>query len=610
VTDGVSAKKTKYIMQQYPELTYTRLFDCLSQNEVKEKSVLLSSKVNGSYKDISTKEIIEDANALTNGLIKLGVMVKEGIENQDKIGLISNSRPEWLITDFACQQSGAVLVPIYPNTNIDEIIYIFNEAGISFCFVNDKRTFQKLSAVKEQIPTLKQIFCFVDAPEVNYWRKIFAPPSATEMAEITMRKQNIKEEDIATIIYTSGTTGKPKGVMLSHRNIVSNIKGLKEAIDGIGIKDKKVLSFLPLNHIFEKTITYVYLFNGFSIYYAEGMDTIAQNLKEVKPALFVTVPRLLEKVYEKIMNTGSELTGIKHTLFFWAVSLADKFKLGGNNPIYKAQLALANKIIFNKWREALGGNVHAIVVGGAACPPKLARLFTAAQVPIMEGYGLTESSPVIAVNRFELENRRIGTIGPKLANLEVKLAEDGEILCKGDNVMVGYYKNPEETKQVIVDGWLHTGDIGTLVEGRFYKITDRKKELFKNSDGKYIAPQPIENKLKESRFIEQVIVVGADKKYVAAIIVPNFENLQKWMLLNGLKFENTQTAIENEAVNRHYKSIIADINKELSAIEGIKRFKLIDREFSLEKGELTPKLSMKRKVIIEHFDNIIKDLYH
>jgi long-chain acyl-CoA synthetase len=302
VTDGVSAKKTKYIMQQYPELTYTRLFDCLSQNEVKEKSVLLSSKVNGSYKDISTKEIIEDANALTNGLIKLGVMVKEGIENQDKIGLISNSRPEWLITDFACQQSGAVLVPIYPNTNIDEIIYIFNEAGISFCFVNDKRTFQKLSAVKEQIPTLKQIFCFVDAPEVNYWRKIFAPPSATEMAEITMRKQNIKEEDIATIIYTSGTTGKPKGVMLSHRNIVSNIKGLKEAIDGIGIKDKKVLSFLPLNHIFEKTITYVYLFNGFSIYYAEGMDTIAQNLKEVKPALFVTVPRLLEKVYEKIMN--------------------------------------------------------------------------------------------------------------------------------------------------------------------------------------------------------------------------------------------------------------------------------------------------------------------
>jgi long-chain acyl-CoA synthetase len=610
VTDGVSAKKTKYIMQQYPELTYTRLFDCLSQNEVKEKSVLLSSKVNGSYKDISTKEIIEDANALTNGLIKLGVMVKEGIENQDKIGLISNSRPEWLITDFACQQSGAVLVPIYPNTNIDEIIYIFNEAGISFCFVNDKRTFQKLSAVKEQIPTLKQIFCFVDAPEVNYWRKIFAPPSATEMAEITMRKQNIKEEDIATIIYTSGTTGKPKGVMLSHRNIVSNIKGLKEAIDGIGIKDKKVLSFLPLNHIFEKTITYVYLFNGFSIYYAEGMDTIAQNLKEVKPALFVTVPRLLEKVYEKIMNTGSELTGIKHTLFFWAVSLADKFKLGGNNPIYKAQLALANKIIFNKWREALGGNVHAIVVGGAACPPKLARLFTAAQVPIMEGYGLTESSPVIAVNRFELENRRIGTIGPKLANLEVKLAEDGEILCKGDNVMVGYYKNPEETKQVIVDGWLHTGDIGTLVEGRFYKITDRKKELFKNSGGKYIAPQPIENKLKESRFIEQVIVVGADKKYVAAIIVPNFENLQKWMLLNGLKFENTQTAIENEAVNRHYKSIIADINKELSAIEGIKRFKLIDREFSLEKGELTPKLSMKRKVIIEHFDNIIKDLYH
>lgn len=596
-------------MLQYPALTYTRLFDCLAQKEVIEKSVLLSSKVNGSYQDISTKTIIDDTNALTNGLIQLGVMVKEGIENQDKIGLISNSRPEWLITDFACQQAGAVLVPIYPNTNIDEIIYIFNEAGISFCFVNDKKTYQKLLAVKEQIPKLKQIYSFVEGNDVNYWRNIFVAPSESEIRAIEQRKNSIKEEDIATIIYTSGTTGKPKGVMLSHKNIVSNIKGLKEVIDGIGIEDKKCLSFLPLNHIFEKTITYVYLFNGFSIYYAEGMETIAQNLKEVKPALFVTVPRLLEKVYEKIMNTGSELTGFKHKLFFWAVGLADKFKLGGNNPIYNAQLALANKIIFNKWRAALGGNIHAIVVGGAACPPKLARLFTAAQVPIMEGYGLTESSPVIAVNRYEIQNRRIGTIGPKLENVTIKLADDGEILCKGENVMVGYYKNPEETKQVIVDGWLHTGDIGTIVDDRFYKITDRKKELFKNSGGKYIAPQPIENRLKESRLIEQVMVVGANRKYVAALIVPNFENLQKWMLLNGLKYENTHSAVENDAVNKHYKMIISEMNKEFSAIEGIKRFKLLDREFSLEKGELTPKLSMKRKVITENFESVINELF-
>ncbi len=459
---------------------YSRLFDCLSIDSIVQMPVLLSSKVDGAYKDLSTKTIIDDVNALTNGLIKLGIMVKDSIEEQDKIGLISNSRPEWLITDFAAQQSGAVLVPLYPNTNIEDIIYVFNESEVKYCFVNDKKTYQKLIAVKEQIPSLKQVFTFVDVEGTNYWRQILSTPTTTESAEIERRKQAIHQDNIATIIYTSGTTGKPKGVMLSHRNIMSNVKNTEEVITGIGIKDKRVLSFLPLNHIFEKTVTYIYLFNGYAIYYAEGMETIAANLKEVKPTLFVTVPRLLEKVYEKIMNTGSELTGIKRKLFFWAVELGDKFKLNSSNPFYNTQLAIANKIIFSKWRAALGGNVHAIVVGGAACPPKLARLFTAAQIPIMEGYGLTESSPVIAVNRFEKENRRIGTIGPAIKNVEVKLAEDGEILCKGENVMVGYYKNPEETANVIVDGWLHTGDIGTLVEGRFYKITDRKKELFKN----------------------------------------------------------------------------------------------------------------------------------
>ncbi len=588
---------------------YSRLFDCLSIDSIIQKPALLSAKVNGSYKDFSTKTIIDSTNALTNGLIQLGINVKEGIENQDKIGLISNSRPEWLITDFAVQQSGAILVPLYPNTNPEDIVYTFNEAGVKICFVNDRKTYLKLVELKAQIPTLQQVYCFTEGEDVVSWESLKLTPDTAALAEIERRKALVKEEDIATIIYTSGTTGKPKGVMLSHKNIISNVKNLMEVIDGIGIKDKRCLSFLPLNHIFEKTITYIYLYNGFTIYYAEGMETIADNLKEVKPALFVTVPRLLERVYEKIMNTGSELTGIKKKLFFWAVDLANKFKLGNNNPIYNMQLAIADKLIFSKWRAALGGNVYAIVVGGAACPPKLAKLFTAAGIPIMEGYGLTESSPVITVNRFDKKDRRIGTIGPAIKNVAVKIAEDGELLTKGDHVMVGYYKNPEETAKVIVDGWLHTGDIGTVVEKRFYKITDRKKELFKNSGGKYIAPQPIENLLRGSRFIEQVMVVGANEKYVGALIVPNFENLKKWMSLNGLPFTNIPDAISNPLVLKHYKSIMDGFNKELSAIEGIKRFRLLPKEFTVESGELTPKLSMKRKVILEHFAKEIKAIF-
>ena len=588
---------------------YSRLFDCLSIESIIQKPALLSSKVKGSYKDLSTQDVIRDTNALTNGLIQLGIMVKEGIENQDKIGLISNSRPEWLITDFAVQQAGAILVPLYPNTNIEDIIFVFNEAEVKYCFVNDRKTYLNLLSVQAQIPSLKQVYCFTEAEGVVSWQSVQSTPDATQLDEIERRKALVKEEDVATIIYTSGTTGKPKGVMLSHKNIMSNVKNLMEVIDGIGIKDKKCLSFLPLNHIFEKTITYIYLYNGFTIYYAEGMETIAENLREVKPALFVTVPRLLERVYEKIMTTGSELKGIKRKMFFWAVDVANQFKLDSINPVYNVKLAIANKLVFSKWRAALGGNVHAIVVGGAACPPKLAKLFTAAQIPIMEGYGLTESSPVITVNRFDKKDRRIGTIGPAIKNVAVKIAEDGELLCKGENVMVGYYKNPEETAQVIVDGWLHTGDIGTVVEGRFYKITDRKKELFKNSGGKYIAPQPIENLLRGSRFIEQVMVVGANEKYVGALIVPNFENLKKWMLLNGLPFTSIADTIKHPGVLKQYKSIIDGFNKELSAIEGIKKFKLPPKEFTVESGELTPKLSMKRKVILEHFSKEIKEIF-
>lgn len=590
---------------------FLRLFDCLYFERVKQKPVLLASKLNGAYKELSSKQIIDDANALTNGLIKLGIQHKNGVENQDKIGLISNSRPEWLITDFATQQSGAVLVPLYPNTNIDDIIYVFNEAEVKYVFVNNKLIYKKLSEVKSQIPSLKEIYTFDEGEGTNTWRQILSQPTENEMAEIEKRKQAIQEDDIATIIYTSGTTGKPKGVMLSHKNIVSNVKNVKDVIEEIGVpeENKKSLSFLPLNHIFEKTVTYIYIYNGYSIYYAEGMETIADNLKEVKPALFVTVPRLLEKVYEKIMKKGSELSGIKKSLFFWAVRIGNKYKIEGNSPLYNIQLAIANKLIFSKWRAALGGKVKAIVAGGAACPPKLATLFSAAGITIMEGYGLTETSPVITVNRFGKENRMIGTIGTVINNVEVKLADDGEILCKGENNMVGYYKNPTETNEMIIDGWLHTGDIGTLVNGKFYTIIDRKKELFKNSGGKYIAPQPIENKLKESFFIEQVMIVGANKKYVGALIVPSFDNLSSWLKEKGIKFNSIEEAIELEEVNSFYKDLVASVNSKLQAIETIKRFKLLPREFSQELGELTPKLSMRRKVISQNFSDEIEQIF-
>ncbi|MCO6495673.1 MAG: long-chain fatty acid--CoA ligase [Bacteroidetes bacterium] len=590
---------------------FQRLFDCLSFERIKKKSVLLASKVNGVYKEQSFRQILDDVNALTNGLIKLGIQQKSRVENQDKIGLISNSRTEWLITDFATQQSGAVLVPLYPNTNIEDIIYVFNEAEVKYCFVNNKSLYKKLSEVKEKIPSLKDIFTFDEGEDTNSWRQIFSTPNESEISEIEKRKAAIKEEDIATIIYTSGTTGKPKGVMLSHKNIVSNVKNVKDVIDEIGVReeDKKSLSFLPLNHIFEKTVTYIYIYNGYSIYYAEGMETIADNLKEVKPALFVTVPRLLEKVYEKIIKKGNELSGIKKTLFFWAVRLGSKYKIEGNTLFYNFQLSIARKLIFSKWQAALGGKVRAIVVGGAACPPKLATLFTAAGITIMEGYGLTESSPVITVNRFGKQNRKIGTIGTVINNTEVMLADDGEILCKGDNVMVGYYKNKEETDNMIINGWLHTGDIGELVDGKFYKIIDRKKELFKNSGGKYIAPQPIENKLKESFFIEQAMVVGVNEKYVGALIVPSFENIKNWMNENNLSFVDINNVLNNEAVIKFYKGLIEEVNKELTDYEKIVKFKLLPREFSLEMGELTPKLSMKRKVISENFAIEINELF-
>ncbi|RYG41815.1 MAG: long-chain fatty acid--CoA ligase, partial [Chitinophagaceae bacterium] len=406
----------------------------------------------------------------------------------------------------------------------------------------------------------------------------------------------------------SGTTGKPKGVMLSHENILSNVIACFSCLPPK--KNMRALSFLPLNHIFERMISYFYLFTGTAIYYAESLDTIGDNLKEVKPDIFTTVPRLLEKVYDKIMAKGSELSGVKKKLFFWAHGLATKFEI--NKPlgtVYKMQLALANKLIFNKWREALGNNLTCIVSGGAACQVRLIRIFTAAQIPILEGYGLTETSPVISVNRYEVQDRKFGTVGPLIDNVEVKIAEDGEILCKGPNVMMGYYKQPELTSENIKDGWYYTGDIGMMIDDKFLKITDRKKELFKTSGGKYVAPLPIENKLKESRFIEQVIVVGSGEKFVGALLIPSFSNLKEWARENGITETSHQALITNPKVLAMYKDLVETFNKYFNHVEQIKKFELLPNEWSVETGEMTPKMSIKRKVVMEKFRDSIDRIY-
>lgn len=589
----------------------SRLFDCIKIQGLHPRKDLLASKVNGQYALLSTENVHRQIEELCAGLLAKGVSLNDGsTEGRDKVAILSNSRPEWIIADLAVQQTGAILVPLYPNIAQAELAGIFNEAGVKGCFVNTKELYVFVKSIQSQIPSLEWIYTFDKHHDIPHWEQLKGVLTPDLKQQINAIDNSITTEDIATIIYTSGTTGKPKGVMLSHRNIVSNVLDVKDILEAIGLEEKRALSFLPLNHIYEKMVTYVYLFNGFSIYYAESMETIAANLKEVKPYIFVTVPRLLEKVYEKIMATGQQLKGIKRFLFFWALGLGAKFEPGKQMGWwYNFQLSIANKIIFNKWRDALGGNVKAIVVGGAACQPRLARIFTAAKVTIMEGYGLTETSPVIAVNEYRDNSRRVGTVGPVIPSVQVKIAEDGEILCKGSSVMEGYYKQPEATAGTFIDGWFATGDIGEFQEGRFLKITDRKKELFKTSGGKYVAPQPIENKFKESRFVEQIMIIGAAQKFVSALIVPAFPALKEWMKENGVNYTNNEVAIKEPKVLTLFQEIIEKYNPNFNHVEQVKKFVLLAAEWSIESGELTPKMSMKRKVILQKYQSEIDRLY-
>src|SRR6476646_10358662 len=529
-----------------------RLFDCIQQHlQNAPLDDMLAGKEGGQYKKYSTKRISEIMDDLGAGLLALGIGAGDmTTEGRDKIAILSKNRPEWIMVDLAVQQIGAVLTPIYPTININELKFVLNDASVKMVFVND--------------------------------------------------------EELATIIYTSGTTGTPKGVMLSHKNVLSNIMASMSLFP----PGMRAMSFLPLNHIFERMVTYSYMFNGVSVYYAESLDTVGDNLREVKPSMFTTVPRLLEKVYERIMSKGNELSGIKKKLFFWAHGLAEKFEINERQNLgYRVQLAMANKIVFNKWREGLGNDLKAIITGSAACQVRLIRIFTAARIVIMEGYGLTETSPVISVNRYDEKERKFGTVGPLIDGVEVRIAEDGEILCKGRNVMVGYYKRPDLTSEAIKDGWFYTGDIGTLVDNKFLKITDRKKELFKTSGGKYVAPLPIENKLKESNFVEQVMIVGAERKYVGALIVPSFSNLKEWCRKNGISYTSDEQMIHNPKVIEMMKDMVESFNKYFNHVEQIKKFELLPNDWTINGGEMTPTLKLKRKVIMEKYREAIDRLY-
>lgn len=591
-----------------------RLFDCIEVqlSQFPKDDMFAAKEEGGIWRKYSTKEVKETVDRLAAGLHHLGVSGHDmSVERRDKIAVISNNRPEWLLLDLAVQKAGAVLVPIYPTLAAPELEFVLNDASVKLVFVSDNDLYEKVQSVRSKTPTVQAVFTFDYIQPSLHWKDILSKATEEDYKAIEIASSKVGYEDLVTIIYTSGTTGTPKGVMLSHKNILSNVISSIEVFGEFCVPGDKALSFLPLNHIFERMVTYIYLYSGVSVYYAESLDKIGDNLKEVQPAVFTTVPRLLEKVYERIMGKGQELTGLKRKLFFWAVDLASRYEINKNQGLlYNTQLSLANKLIFSKWREGLGGKVKAIVTGAAACQVRLLKVFTAGKMNVMEGYGLTETSPVIAVNRFTEKNRMFGTVGPIIKGVEVKIAEDGEICCKGENVMMGYYKRPDLTAEVIdKDGYFHTGDIGMLVDGKFLKITDRKKEIFKTSGGKYVAPQPIENKMKESNFIEQMMVVGAEKKFAGALIVPSFEHLKEWAKQNHISFGTVHDLIRHPKVLEMYKNIVEEYNQLFNHVEQVKKFELVNHEWTVDGGELTPTLKLKRKVIMEKYRDAIERIY-
>ncbi|HNE50213.1 MAG TPA: long-chain fatty acid--CoA ligase [Chitinophagales bacterium] len=584
----------------------TRLFDLLEiQNKNVPNDPFLSSKVNGTWVTYTFKEVQQYANRASQLLLNIGL--KKG----DAIALISANRPEWNFIDFGAMQIGVTVVPMYPTIAERDYEYIFNDAAICYAFIDNEVVYNKVKPLLQKISSFKGIYSFDKLPNVP--SLIASLPATVQLSEIDKRKKATTEEDIATIIYTSGTTGNPKGVMLTHKNILSDIYAVKKVINfGNG---EKSLSFLPLCHSFERMVFYAYLAFRIHIHYAENLEKIGENLVEVKPYCFTTVPRMLEKVYDKIIAKGNALTGIKKQLFFWAMEVGSKYEIGkSKSPFYLLQLAIARKLVFTKWQEALGGNVQFIITGAAAMQPRLITLFTAAGIDIIEGYGLTETSPVLACNRVNEKERCIGTVGIPLPGIDIKFAEDGEILAKGDNIMKGYYNQPELTAEVIdKEGWFHTGDIGEwkMQNGyKFLKITDRKKELFKTAGGKYVAPQVLENKMKESPYIEQIMVVGGDdKKFVSALIIPAFSQLEEWATANHINYKTKTELTTNKEVIKLIHQEVKKYNTNFGHWEQIKKFVLLPEEWTVESGELTPTMKPKRKIVNERYKMEIESMY-
>ncbi len=579
-----------------------RTFDfAYHQLETNPQEDCLVDKRDGQWIKTSTEEYLSQAMKMSKGFIQLG------IQPGDKVAIISNNRSEWNICDVALLQIGAVSVPIYPTITEKEYTYIFNDAEVKLCIVSNEELFQKVTTIHPNVPTLEGIYSFDQVEGAKSWKEIITVGKDVTNEEVEKLKNAVKTEDLATLIYTSGTTGLPKGVMLSHSNMVSNVLDSFERVPVN--KNAKALSFLPVCHVFERMILYLYQYIGVSIYFAESLDTVGEDIKDVKPNLFTAVPRLIEKVYAKIIAKGEDLTGIKKALFFWAVNLGHQWDIhkGG---WYNFKLKIARKIIFSKWQEALGGNIEVIVSGSAALESSLMRVFYAADMPIYEGYGLTETSPVVSViSKFE-DGIRIGTVGKVLKTVKVKIAETGEILVKGPNVMQGYYKAPEKTAEVMdSEGWFHTGDKGEFVEGDYLRITGRIKQIFKTSGGKYVSPELMENKFKLSPFIETIMVIGENRKHTSAIIVPAWEALADWADYKKIAYSNHDDLVKNELVIDKFDREIAKYNEDFAQWEKVKKIRVIADEWSIDSGELTPTLKLKRSVVLEKYADLIDGIY-
>ena len=586
----------------------TRLFDIpYFQQQVHSLEDAFVTKENGKWVKTSTLQYIKQANEISRALLKLGII--EG----EKIAVIStNNQTKWNILDIGVLQIGAVNVPIYPTISSEEYQFIVSHSEATYCIVSDQDVYDKLIAVKENLPLLKEIYSFVPIDGCKHWDELIALGKEDDnQQEVENRKAAVHKDQLATLIYTSGTTGRPKGVMLSHENILSNVIGSSERVPFTSKDNYRALSFLPICHVFERMIVYLYQYYSVSIYYAESIDKMSDNLKEVSPNVMTVVPRLLEKVYDKIYTTGSQLTGFKKSIFFWAMEIGFQFQpYKQNGAWYEFKLNIARKLVFSKWQEALGGELKLLVSGSAPLQSRLTRVFTAANLPVMEGYGLTETSPVISVNDMRNSGFRIGTVGKPLNNVDVKIAEDGEILCKGPNIMLGYYKDEERTKQEIQNGYFHTGDIGEIDADGFLKITDRKKEMFKTSGGKYVAPQVIENTMKHSRFIEQIMVIGEGEKMPAAFIQPNFDFIKEWALRKNYNIGSTnQEVVSNSKVIERIQEEVDEINKKFGKWEQVKKFELTPDFWSVESEHLTPTLKLRRKIILAKYKELYDKIY-